>query len=504
MVTDFKKMRFRFLALLLLTAPFGAHAGPENDRVYQLETLAWLKASDNMDGVFADFVDEQFQHYFSGQTRFTVRPLKGVSELLGSSKLKYRELIREPEILKKISRKFEVENLLRTSVFKEGETYRFVLDWLYGPRAEVIASHEFRHFDEHRENGLQSGSLPGMFEKAIATLISKLPFLGQVTGVEGESITASLGRNAGVKPGDLLAISTLQSVRRHPLMGTIEEWRWQAVGRARVEQVEESMCFAKVVETEPNMNVIRNHKIREIISAPPEAKVREESSPFIARSGWIAANAGAGLYARETSSTTLGRGGSGLLGIFEFDAQLWLNSRTLVQASYETSLFKYAPTDLSSGSGIGSSYSGSHTRVRGALGYSLLPMKNLFDPVAWVHAGYKSRSQSLPVSTDLTAGSSFDSVFVGVGGSFPVTRNLSAQMDLDLGILRTASSPDLGFGDATASSDLNFRLSGNLRLDEHFFLRVMFNLSALSMDFGGGESSSQKMFSLSPSLMYYF
>jgi hypothetical protein len=496
------------LAFLLLIAPLASpvQASPENDRVYQLDTVSWLRASDNMDGVFGEFVEEQLQRHFSSQSRFTIKPLKGVADILETSKAKYRDLIREPEILKKIARKFSAESLLRTQVFKEGETYRFLIEWLYAPRAEVIASQEFRYLDEHREGGLAGGGLPAAFSRNLDLLIGKLPFLGQISGVEGELVTASLGRNAGVKTGDLLVIATLQSVRRHPVLGTIEEWRWQSVGRARVEQVEDSLCFARMVESEPGISVIRNHKVREVVAAPSETRVREEAKSFVARSGWVAGNAGAGIYSREASSGSGGisRGGSGILGVFELDSQLWLNSRYLFQGSFETSLYKYAPTDLATGSSTGSGLSGSHTRLRGALGASLLPMKSLFDPVAWVHAGYKNSSHSLPTSTHLTASSTFGTVFVGVGGSFPVSKLFFAQLDLDLGILRSAESPDLGFGDATASSDLNFRLSGIYRLDEHFFLRVMLNIAAQSMDFPNGESASQKMFSLSPSLMYYF
>jgi hypothetical protein len=506
MVTTLKEVKQLVRILTLLLLPIASWASPENDRVYQLETVAWLGASDNMDGVFTEFVDEQFQRYFSAQTRFTPKPLKGVAEILGKSSAGYRELIREPEILKKISRRFEVESLIRTQVFKEGETYRFLIEWLYGPRAEMIAQHEFRYIDEHKDGGLAGGSLPRQFEQALGTLISKLPFLGQITGVEGDTVTASLGRNAGVKAGDLLVISSLQSVRRHPVLGTIEEWRWQSIGRARVEQVEESLCFAKVIETESNQNVIRNHKVREIVAAPPARIIREQEETFIARSGWVAGNAGAGIYARETSDGAGGktRGGSGLLGAFELDTQLWLNSRYLIQGSYEASLFNYSPTDLATGSAIGSSVSGNHTKLRAAIGASLLPMKSLFDPVAWIHAGYKSSSHTLPTTADLTSKSSLDSILVGIGGSFPVTPRLFAQMDLDLGIFRTADAADLGFGDAGASSDLNFRLSGIYRVNTHFFFRVMLNIASQSMDFSAGQSLSQKSFSLSPSLMYYF
>ncbi len=506
MGSTFKKINQAFFGLLLLGTCSSSFASPENDRVYQMETLGFLKASDNMDGVFTEYLDDQFNSYFSKQSRFTVKPLKGLNEVLGTPKAKYRELVEQPEILKKISQKYQVEDLLRSRVYKEGDTYRFVLEWIYAPKGDVVASVEFRYIDEGKEMGLQGSELPHAVQKALDELIRKLPFLGQVTGVEGESITVSVGRNQGVKPQDTLTLYSLQSVKRHPLLKTIEEWRWQPIGRAKVEQVEETLSFAKVTETEPNVKVIRNHKVREIIAAPPESKGNaSESHSFIPRSGWVAANGGIGSYSREVGDGTGGgRTGSGFLGTFELDTQMWLNSRYLAQGSYGGSFYKYTPRDLTTGSALSTSYNGSHSQVRLALGYSLFPMKNLFDPVAWVHAGYKSSSYTLTKSSDLTANSDFQSLIIGVGGSFPVYNRFSAQMDLDLGLIHSASSKDLAYGDATASSDLNFRLGGTYQLDPHFFFRVIFNISSQSMDFVSGQTVSQKMFSLSPSIMYYF
>jgi hypothetical protein len=509
MGSTFKKISCLLTVLFTFALAPIASASPENDRVYQFETLSWLKATDNMDGIFSEYLDEQFNHYFTKQSRFAIKPLKGLNEVLGNAKARYQELVQQAEILKKISQKYQVECLIRSRVYKEGETYRFVFEWVYAPKGDVVTSIEFRFMDPGHENGIQGSELPKAIEKALDDLIRKLPFIGQVTGVEGSNITVSVGRNQGVHPRDTVTLYSLQSVRRHPVLKTVEEWRWQPVGRAQVEQVEESMSFAKVTETEPGVNVIRMQKVREIIPAPVEYPAESpEAHGFIAKSGWIAANGGIGIYSREvgapTGATTPARGGSGLLENFELDAQVWLNSRYIAQGSYLGSLFKYSPTDLTTGSAMGTSYSGSETQSRLALGYSLFPMKNLFDPIAWVHAGYKSTSYYLPVSADLTANNFASALFIGVGGSFPIRNRWSAQMDLDLGVIRTAASDGLSMGDASGSSDLNFRLATRYQLDPHLFFRVLFNISSVSMDFTGGQTVTQKVFSLSPSFMYYF
>ncbi len=509
MGSTFQKINFAFLSFLFASISPSAIASPENDRIYQLDSLAWLKPSDNMDGVFSDYLEEQFGRYFSSQGRFLVKPLKGLSEILGKSTAKYPELVQQTEILKKISRKYQVEDLLRSRVTKEGDSYHFEIEWVYAPKGDVVARVDFRYLDEGRESGVRGEGLSLAISKGLEELVSKLPFLGSVTGVEDRSITISLGNNVGIKPGQLVTIYTLQSVKRHPLLHTVEEWRWQPVGRAQVEQVEPTLSFAKVIETEPNMNVVRDQKIREILAAPVEKKERTQSSgPELPKSGWIAGNLGAGTYSREvgtSSTTTAGRGGSGLLGNFELDSQIWLNSRYLTQATLGGAIFNYTPTNLSTGVAQSNSYNGTETHFRLAVGYSLVPMKSVFDPIAWIHLGYRYNQTSFATNlSDFVSNTSLGSVILGVGGEFPVLRNWSAQLGMDLGVVRSGTAVDLGFGDASPTSDLTLRGSILYRWSDRLTLRTQIMLHSENLAFPNGESITQKLFSVSPSIMYYF
>ncbi|NDD92999.1 hypothetical protein EBZ37_13070, partial [bacterium] len=226
MGTAFEKIALAIFTLLLMIHPALSQASPENDRIYQLDTLAWLKPADNMDGVFSDYLEDQFSRYFSAQGRFLIKPLKGLSEILGKSTEKYPELVQEVEILKKISRKYGVEDLLRSRVSKEGDSYYFVFEWVFAAKGDVVAKVEFRYLDEGRASGVQGEGLARAVRKGLDELISKLPFLGSVTGIEDRTITINLGKNFGVKSGQVVTLYTLQGVKRHPLLHTVEEWRW--------------------------------------------------------------------------------------------------------------------------------------------------------------------------------------------------------------------------------------------------------------------------------------
>ena len=509
MGTNFQQLAKFIVTLCFLFSINFAEANPENDRIFQLDSVGWLDASDNADGIFTDFLEEQYSAYFSAQTRFVVKPLDGLSTVFNDSNAKYSDLIQQPEIIKKISLRFKIENLIRTQVSKEGDSYHFQLEWVYAPKGDVLSSVEFRYTDPRNEEGLLQSELPKIIHKGLDDLIQKLPFLGQVTGIDGDTITISVGRNQNLKPKDFVTLYTLQSLKRHPILKTIEEWQWQPVGRAQVDQVEDSLCFAKVTQLENGQKIMRFQKIKEILPGPPDPKTDDtlKKTDDIPRLGWVAANIGVGNYSRDVGlpGNVSGRSGGGFLQRFELDSQVWLNSRFNAQGTLAGTIFKYSPTDLASGTSLGTSYSGSGTELRLAVGYALFPMKTVYDSIAWVHLGYKTIHYSLPNQlSDYTANSDFGSLFIGVGGEVALYNSFGAEMGLDLGVLRSASQVDLGFGDASATTDVGFRIAGIYHLSDTFFLRILFKINSQSMDFLSGQSVSQKTFSIVPSFMYYF
>lgn len=507
MGSKFQKI-ITLLAFIFLAVSLSAQASPEYDRVYQLESLGWLPSHDNVDGIFTEYLDEQYTKYFKRQSRFVIKKLTRVQDVLGSSSVPYSELIGKPEVLKKIAQKYKVECLIRTKVYKEADTYRFQMEFVFAPRGDVLSNYEFRYVDPGKDRGLEGSDLPEAVVHGLDELIKKLPFLGQVTGVQNDVITVNLGRNQNIKPRDVLSVYTLQNVKRHPVLNTIEEWRWLPVGHVQVDQVEESLAFGKVSDLEPGQKIIQYNKVREI-SSPPAEKPQtagQEAQDELPRLGWIAANIGVGSYSREVGvGASGGRTGSGLMPNFEIDSQLWLNSRWIAQASLAGMFASYSPSDLATGSSVGTKYSVSGNQIRLAVGYSLFPAKTIFDSIGWVHMGYRSTNFSMPSSaTDFTGPSSIGSLFLGVGGEIPIRDQFSAQLGLDFGLIRSASQTAPAFGDVASSTDLMFNVAGVYRFEDRLFLRLLIKVNSQSMDFVAGESVSQKMFSIAPSIMYYF
>ena len=328
MGSTFKNLITTFVLMVSMTAS-KAVASPEYDRVYQLDSVAWLKSSDNVDDIFSEFLDQEYAKYFESHPRFQVKKISSLNSLLTQSDVSYQTLIDSPEVLKKAAQKFKVESLIRTRVYKESQTYRFVMEWVFAPKNTILSKQEFRFVDPGKEEGLKASELPLAVQGALDQLISKLPFLGKVTGVDGEIVTVNMGRAQNIQPRQILEIHTLDGVKIHPKLKTIEEWKWVPVGRVQIEQVEDSLSFAKVIQLEPGKSIIRLQKVRVVLPAPPELKKAEaaKEEEDLPRLGWVASNLSLGFYSRDVGTNTGGRGGSGISEMIDVDSLLWLNSR---------------------------------------------------------------------------------------------------------------------------------------------------------------------------------
>src|SRR4051812_30100064 len=93
--------------LLLFAAP--ARASSELDRAYALETVGFLRAWDNVDGLFADYVGAAYKDYFARQSRFVLQDLSRADYVLNKSKLPYNKVIEDHEILTQLARSMRSE-----------------------------------------------------------------------------------------------------------------------------------------------------------------------------------------------------------------------------------------------------------------------------------------------------------------------------------------------------------------------------------------------------------
>jgi hypothetical protein len=493
----------------LLSAPDG-RASPELDRKYSLERVGFLRAWDNVDGLFADYVRQAYTDFFAHQSRFVLQDLSKSDEILSKSKIPYSKVIEDPAILSQLARTLRSETIIRTRIRKEGPQYRFNLDWLHAPAMDVLATDTFALTEMQ--------DVKASLQQALERLIAKVPLKGQVTGRDNNSVTVNMGTLSGIHRGDTLVIATLEEVKKHPLLHEIVDWRFATTGKVEVDQVDEAITFGRVTEEEEGHQIGRYQKVTQIIpraapTGPPilddKDKVNPDEPP---RLGWVAGGVDFGSYSRQYSAlnNTTGKTGGGFLLGAQADGQVWLNREWFAEFGLGYAFWPYSQQDLKTNADSElSGATGGGLSYKADFGYTYLVSGEFFGPRGWIKVGYMSVSYDLAQDSDnLISPTVFRSVFLGIGGDLPIRDRFGALLNLDFGLFtfgkETTTPAGALSGDFNSASGIQFFAGGYYRLNNRMTIRAGIGLTSHSVEFSKGASLSQKMITFAPALIYYF
>jgi hypothetical protein len=511
-----------FFVALCFFLPSSGLASPELDRKYALETIGMLRAWDNVDGLFAEYVDGAFREYFSAQTRFRVQDLARANEVLGKSKVPYEQLITDPQVLGQLGRTLRVESLIRTRAYKEGPEYRFVIDWLHLPSLDLVATHSFRLGEPEAGKSLGSETLKHELKRAMDALIAQLPFQAQVNGRDSDWVTINIGRTDAIKRGDQLTIATVEEVKRHPLLGTLIDWRMVETGQVEVDSVDGGIAFGRVIAQEPGKQISRFQKVIRVVQAaaqsssqtPPLTRAEQEAESEknrereIARLGWFLISPQLGNFSRtiSTSNGTQGKTGGGFYLGARADGQLWLTKEFFTELSFAYGFSGYTQQDIVSGaeeSAAKGSSTFSHFSVSG--GYNYYVTRDLYGPRGFAKVGYRSRSYSLPsVVASSLAPISFSSLFLGVGADLPIRGGYGVLLSFDIGVFKSLTQTELTLGTDLGVTDYGVFLGGYFRMAPKMMIRAGLDVQGNSADFLSSENLSHRVFTFAPALVYSF
>ncbi len=522
-----------------------AQANSELDRRYSLEHIAFLKAWDNIDGLFADYIANSYRDFFAKQSRFTLQELGRADQIMRKSSLSYQKVIEDPEILAQISKTLRVESLLRTRVFKEGPRYRIIIDWLLAPKMELIGSETVQIHEPNdpgkNEQKLDLNQIAPVVQAGLTKLLAKVPFVAQVTGRDDQTVTINIGRNANVGRGDVLIVSTLDEVKKHPLLHTVVDWVLTPVGRLEVDSVDQSMAFCKVVDEQPGREISKLHKIANIIPASlakpktqnpgipaqnptagdgspvstPFASGTGESettidqdSPQQARLGWMSGTAWLGsnsrTYTNSAENPAVGKTSSGFLMGGKAEGQLWLNRQFFVDAlfGYGSAGQTQSETDGTLPVNVGSV---GVTQFRMGVGYTMLATPSFFGPKGWVKLGYQTMSYSMsPNTTNYTGKYSYSGLFLGLGGEIPLRDQYGLQLGLDIGLFPGLTETTTVSGTPDGETSLNVFFGVFYNYLPKIRLKIGMDLSAQGANFGTTGSISNKVLAFGPTVVVFF
>jgi hypothetical protein len=503
----------------ILFMPTLALSSNDLDSQFELRSIGILRSSDNMDGLFNDYVAAAYKDYFAHQTRFTFNDLSSVDRTLDRSKIPYSKLIMDRDILIQLAKSSSSQSILRTRVVKGGKQYFFTLDWLHAPQMELIATIEFNLDDPSIGKSLVAESLNAKIKQSLNKLIAKIPFQGNVTGRDGNSVTINLGSISGIQRGDVLSIGTLDEVKQHPLLKKIVEWKFSFTGKIEVEQAEDSISFCKILEEEPGKDISRSQKIFQIQKAtfmqPTNALSETSDKPLLSNSseapriGNLSLSLFPAFYDRQYSDLNgISNSGGGLTFGAAASGEVLLTREFFAGLDFKFSFLNFSQKDIASGTESAATSSGGVSQsifsYKLNLGYMYFLNGDVFGPKGWLKGGLKSDSYNIPSTLgEYTGPISFNSLFIGAGADLPLRNNWGVIANLTF---RLSTSVTQTFVPATVngSSDVEFYLGGYYRLNPNSTIKVGIDVVSNGATFSDGSSLNQKTVSIVPALLYYF
>lgn len=510
----------RFVTALfcaVVFAPNYARANSELDRQFSLESIGYLRAYDNMDGLFADYVSQAYRDYFSGQTRFVLQDLTQADAILSRSQIPFAQLIEDVDVLAQVARASRSETLLRTKIVKEGRLYRFTIDWIHAPKIDLIATETFTLEEPQDGRAVGLGDIQSALQGGLDRLIAKVPFQAMVTGRDNQSLTINLGAHLSLKKGDELVIGTLDEVKRHPLLKTIVEWKLTPVGHAIVEQVDDGIAFARVSDEEPTRRITRFQKVTQIIpyqepkvvdgdSQRAEEAGLAESPPSL---GWISAQILGGYHDRSvgTSSGTTTLRGSGFVAGARAEGEIWFTKDFFADATFQYGFGSLGQVDATTNTPTaGGAQTFSIFAYKFNAGFAFLTTGDFFGPKAWVKLGYRNTSYIYPANaTEVTAPIAFGAFFAGLGGQLPIRAGFGIEANFEYGLFNSSGGfSGLSTGTVNGSNQAELYLGATYRYSPRITFRAGLSVLGTGADFSGGTSLGQKYLTFAPSIQYAF
>lgn len=501
--------------LLLSCITHEARASAELDKKYALETIGCLPSWDNVDGLFSDYVATSYEQYFSAQTRFVQRDMSKIKNTFAQTDIPYQKLIDDEAVLVQLARTMAIQTIIRTKIYKEGNNYKFVIEWLHAPKMNILAKYSFRIDDPG--NGIAVGSdvIAVEIKKALDALFDLIPFVAQVTGRDSEWVTVNIGGSTKIKRGDTLYVATIEDVKLHPLLNTIVDWKLAPTGKLQVDDIDDGVAFCKVLEEDQNHQIGRFQKITRVVPAPDlpteiqkkngliiekvgsptrdeEDNTEEEEATAQPRLGWASVGPWIGTFRREytLSGSAVRYPTDGTLLGGRAEAQIWLTREFFTEIEF----------------GYGSvGEAGTLSRFRFDLGYKYFVQGDFNGPFGWLRLGFKSLSYSLPISTiNYTAPTSFSSVFFGIGGDLPIREGWGALLMLDFGIMKSLTETGLVSGVPIGETDASFYFGGYYNFKPKMQVRMGVEIVAHGADFDTGTVLTHRVLNFGPSLLFYF
>jgi hypothetical protein len=480
-----------WVALICALSPKPAFADADPNQLLAFKKIYIEQIQDNVDGAFREPVEQTFHEVFDRNPRF--------------------ELVKDQG---------SADTLLRTLIKKQTNSTEVEISLVTTGSGEIFTT-------EHTavpstSTGVEMGATIKALLKAA---LKRIPFYGTVTGRDGDQLTFDIGAAHGLKKGDVIQIARIDNIKRHPLLKSIVDVQLVPVGSAAVDEVEETIAFGHVSNEITGEKIQKYHKITAIearaveaqplrpiydeatIAARREQQAKEVDRPEL---GNVSLSILLGTFSGTSTlaATTSTFSGSAFCPGIKGSAELWLTKHWFVDTELGLTSMSYVQSDTSLTQPDTTPGTVSAARILGFnAGYKYLADGSLYGPQAFLKLGYYSFVWHIADNPSIQqSAKSYSGLNLGVGGSVPIgSINSGLQVSANVLLFPSLTEESLKTGTPTSVTGANFYLGGYYYFTPKIAARagLRFDTYSAEMD-NGAATTSQKMFSFMPSILYYF
>ncbi|MBT3234767.1 MAG: hypothetical protein HN353_02340 [Bdellovibrionales bacterium] len=457
------------------------------DAAQSLRHCMLLPISDTMNGAISFEVFKHVERFLRESDWCYYRSNSDILNILARYRKNLSGHLQNEDVLKVVAEKIRAGSLIRVelSSLVKGVTVKVSI---LGENGSDVYFKEETHLTTDKIDVIAQ-----TIENWLDVYEKHIPYEGRVTGVLGTQITIDIGKDSGVRVGDIIKISRFKKKRQHPLLKSVVDWESEPLAVAKVNYANNQQAQAKITEFRSRKRIQLedwiNFKKQPQISVvgKDEKNLVSDNSYKFGKLGTVELmlSLGVGSESSYTSSAGTKKIGGLLFGI-DTAFEVWVTRNWWGGLDLDLGLASYKQQEGAiSGSGAGVSM----VRYKFLAGYRYLPLGFFYGPRVDGFIGYGNNSYNQDYnSSDGFTESSFGGLLLGVRGSVPIKKTIRVHLRLDYRPAAGYSEGITLYGEGNSVTSYDFEVGGGYQYAPSIKLKAALEFITNKASFSSGST----------------
>lgn len=370
---------------------------------------------------------------------------------------KYRDKLsthlQDPAVIKTVAERMQVGTIIRVEIKYLINNVEVSLD-IIGENGTDLYFQEKVNIEEGNADNVMMA-----LKKWLDVYEVNIPYHGQVLGVLGDQITFSIPRHKKYGIGQEFLVKRLTNKSKHKLLKTIVEWDSRLIARGKVFSISNKQALGVIKVYTENKKIKTGDWIKLEKYSPrviDNKRYPEVSKNKFGKLGTVSINMNIASGSVGTSPTGGSVKVSGVTYGLGVEGEAWVTRNYFVTGEFGRSVGNYKKSSGSPSLETASITSGV-MKIGG--GFKYLPMGFFYGPQVNLLAGWSKYSYNVESSvSDGFGENSISGLYVGVGGSMPIQKDLRIFGKGEIIPFSSFSDDDNIYGTVKTSGSMYFKV----------------------------------------------